>query len=332
MSASPPRNWRAFVARHLFVYLAVLAGVVVAVSAVFARDELTAALTAFDARWLPVVLGLTLFNYALRFVKWGLLLRAAGIHVPTAANARLYFACLAMVVTPARLGELYKLVFLRKLHGVAAARSLPPLVLERITDALAVLALVAVQPFGPRMAPVAVLVAMSACVALAALLARPTPRRVALGALGRLPLLRTRRARLEEILEGHAALLRARHFGPAMALSVGAWWAECVGLVVLCQALGASLGLLDGTWIYALSTLVGNLTFLPGGLVGTEASLLALLRNADVSEAAAIAATALIRGATLWFAVLLGLGVTVVFRRRLRWDEVTAEAAEQPRD
>ena len=91
----------------------------------------------FDPAWLPAILGLTLFNYGLRFWKWDLLLRASGLRIPLASNARLYFACLAMVVTPARLGELYKLVFLRKLHGVAPARSLPPLVLERVTDAAA---------------------------------------------------------------------------------------------------------------------------------------------------------------------------------------------------
>lgn len=328
-STSAVPKWRALVARHLFTYLALLAGVVVAVSVVFARDELAAALEAFDARWVPVVLSLTLLNYGLRFLKWELLLRAASIEVPRAANARLYFACLAMVVTPARLGELYKLVFLRKLHGVAASRSLPPLVLERITDALAVLALAIVQPVEGPFALLAVLVAVVAIVVVADVLGRPAWRARVMGLLGALPGLRSRRARIDDLLTGHADLLHVRHFAPAMAFSVAAWWAECVGLVILVEALGSSLGLVDGTWIYALSTLLGNLTFLPGGLGGTEVSLLALLQSAGIDEAAAVAATALVRGATLWFAVVLGLLVTMIFRRKLRWDEVTAEAAAQ---
>jgi len=72
------RAWRSLIARHLFAYLAVLAAGVVVVSAVFAREDLASALQRFDARWLPVVLGLTLLNYGLRFLKWGLLLRAIG--------------------------------------------------------------------------------------------------------------------------------------------------------------------------------------------------------------------------------------------------------------
>ena len=325
-SAAHSPRWRALVARHLFLYLAVLAGVVVVVSIVFAREELGRALGSFDIRWLPVVLGLTLINYGLRFSKWVLLLRGGGVEIPHAANARLYFACLAMVVTPARLGELYKLVFLRKLHGISAARSLPPLVLERITDALAVLALVAAHPAFGLPALLTVPLAVGLLIAIAAVLGRPAGRELALGFMDRLPVLRSHRARVATLLHGHADLLHTRHFGPAMVLSIAAWWAECLGLVILCGALGAALGIVDGTWIYAASTLLGNLTFLPGGLGGTEVSLLALLRNAGIEEAAAMAATALVRGATLWFAVVLGLLVTVVFRRRLRWDEVTAEA------
>jgi hypothetical protein len=38
-------------------------------------------------------------------------------------------------------------------------------------------------------------------------------------------------------------------------------------------------------------------------------------------------ATLLIRAATLWFAVLLGLTVTLLGRRRLHWSEVREEAA-----
>lgn len=324
---SRPRSWRTFVARHLFAYLAALAAGVVLVSAVFARDELALAWKGLDVRWIPAVLGLTLFNYALRFWKWDLLLRASGVRVPVVPNARLYFACLAMVVTPARLGELYKLVFLRKLHGVAPQRSLPPLVLERVTDAFGVLALIAVQPVSGAWAPLAVLAVLSAVMVLGWLLARPRWRALLVGVGRRVPGIRDRIDRFEDLLAGHAELLRPVHLGPALLLSALAWWAECLGLALICLALGSPIGVVDATWIYAFSTLVGNLTFLPGGLVGTEASLLALLTRQGLDEAAGVGATALVRGATLWFAVLLGLAVTLVFRRRLQWDEVTAEAS-----
>jgi uncharacterized protein (TIRG00374 family) len=70
--------------------------------------------------------------------------------------------------------------------------------------------------------------------------------------------------------------------------------------------------------IYASTTIVGALSFLPGGLGVTEGAMTMLLVRGAVGldGAAAFDATLLTRLATLWFAVLLGLGCLVVARRR----------------
>jgi len=53
--------------------------------------------------------------------------------------------------------------------------------------------------------------------------------------------------------------------------------------------------------------LVGALSFLPGGLGGAEATMVALLILNHVDQPQSVAATILIRLATLWFAVVLGV-------------------------
>ena len=60
-------------------------------------------------------------------------------------------------------------------------------------------------------------------------------------------------------------------------------------------------------FIYALSMLVGGLSFLPGGLGSAEAVMIALLILKGMAMPTAVAATVFIRLATLWFAVLIGL-------------------------
>jgi uncharacterized protein (TIRG00374 family) len=62
--------------------------------------------------------------------------------------------------------------------------------------------------------------------------------------------------------------------------------------------------------------LVGALSFLPGGLGGTEASMVALLMLNNVAQSQAVAATVLIRLATLWFAVALGVIALSMAERR----------------
>jgi uncharacterized membrane protein YbhN (UPF0104 family) len=83
----------------------------------------------------------------------------------------------------------------------------------------------------------------------------------------------------------------------------------------------------------------GALAMLPGGLGVAEASvtamLLLLIDDPAFTRADAAAATLIIRFATLWFAVLVGVGSLVALRRRERhrpvadavtprWPETTA--------
>ncbi|MFY7867368.1 lysylphosphatidylglycerol synthase domain-containing protein, partial [Roseateles sp.] len=61
--------------------------------------------------------------------------------------------------------------------------------------------------------------------------------------------------------------------------------------------------------IFGAAVLGGALTFLPGGLGGTELLMLTLLTTAGLQASSAAAATAVCRLATLWFGFFLGLSV-----------------------
>ena len=86
-----------------------------------------------------------------------------------------------------------------------------------------------------------------------------------------------------------------------------AWLAESWGFAILLGALGHPLPLATAFSIYAFSMLTGAVSFLPGGLGGSEAAMIVLLRLAGVPIGIAVSGTLLIRLATLWFAVLLGI-------------------------
>ena len=92
-------------------------------------------------------------------------------------------------------------------------------------------------------------------------------------------------------------------------ISIGlvAWGAEGVAFYYIMHVLGSDLTLQGALFIYAFSMLVGALSFLPGGLGGTEATMVALLMLHNIPQPQAVAATVLIRIATLWFAVALGI-------------------------
>ena len=317
---------RIFLSRHLFAYLAALALLVVVLAFFLARQPLHESWQVFDRSLILPVLALSLFNYFLRFLKWDFLLKSLKIRVPVVSNARIYFSCLTMVVTPARLGEIYKLVFLRRNHGHSIQSTTPALLVDRITDAFALM-LLALAGIGrgqknlqPRM--LALLLLTLLC---GVLLGRPRVQQMLLRLLHKIPWTAKRADALSESLRDGARLFSTAKLIPALLMSLGAWFAECVGLYLILVGLGTPLPLMQASWIYAGSTIAGNLTFMPGGLVGTEAVLFGVLRQTGIPSSSATAATLLVRGATLWFAVLLGLVVTFTSRRDLRWKELREE-------
>ena len=72
------------------------------------------------------------------------------------------------------------------------------------------------------------------------------------------------------------------------------------------QWMGADVPMAFAVFVYALAMLAGAISFMPGGLGGAEAVMVALLMWKGMSGADAVAATVLIRLATLWFAVAIG--------------------------
>ena len=75
--------------------------------------------------WLiaPILL-LTCFNYGLRWVKWELYLRVLDLPRPSRwESVNVYLSAFSMSVTPGKLGELIKAVFMRRLTGAPVART-----------------------------------------------------------------------------------------------------------------------------------------------------------------------------------------------------------------
>ena len=62
--------------------------------------------------------------------------------------------------------------------------------------------------------------------------------------------------------------------------------------------------------------LSGALSFLPGGLGGAEAAMIALLVAGGTVVGTAVLATLICRAVTLWFAVVLGIGAVLIMGRR----------------
>ena len=245
-------------------------------------------------RWelFPLALLLTTLNYALRFWRWERYLARVEIDVPLARSLSIFVAGLTMTITPAKLGELLKCGLLRRSFGVPVRRSAPVVLAERVTDATGVVLLAVVAGAGTRDWTLLV----AAVIAVAALVA-----------VVRSPLL-DRFAFFGEAAAASRSLLTVPLLVAMTLLSAVSWFCESLAAYVCVRGLDLDLSLADTVVVFSLGSLAGAASFLPGGLGVADASMIGLIRVlGDVPRAAAAAATVLIRLATLWYGVALGL-------------------------
>ncbi|WP_317705864.1 lysylphosphatidylglycerol synthase transmembrane domain-containing protein [Methylomarinovum caldicuralii] len=270
--------------------------------------EVLAVFRQVEGPGLAVLLGLSLTNYLLRFLRWQLYLTALGHRPPVGLSALIYFAGFALTTTPGKAGEMLRGVFL-KARGMPYVSSTAAFVSERLSDvvAVALLALAGVGRLYPPGEPL-VKYGLAAIAAGLVLLAGAGRLRRWHDKLQRHPgrLLRFGRHLLGLVLDTrqcHHPLL----LPPATGLGLLAWFAEGYAFYLLLHWLGYdAIDLVIACAIYALAMLAGAVSFLPGGIGGAEAAMTLLLLWVGVGQADAVAATLLIRLTTLWFAVALG--------------------------
>lgn len=272
------------------------------------------------------VLGLTVTNYLLRFAKWHFLLGRTGARVSPGASLGVFLSGLSMGITPGKIGELLKSYLLKQTHDIPMARTAPVVIAERITDLLALMLLCLVGVFTYTTEPGFRWLLALAGVAVLGLTVVLASRRLMRGTAGlcaRLPLLRRIAPKIDVFADSISALLSAGPLALTTGLSVLAWLCECVGFWLVIRGLtGVSAPLQLAIFIYAATTVLGALSFLPGGLGVTEGGMtLLLMRMAEgVSRSSAAAVTILIRLCTLWFGVVVGLVALAIYRRRISGD------------
>lgn len=307
--------------RSILISLALGLLVVIALGLASDARAVAASFGAFDWTALPAVLGLTLFNYALRWLKWDYYLRRMGMGdgVSYYDSVLLFTSGMVMAVTPAKVGEVLKSALLKRINGTPITASAPIVLAERITDGLAMLLLMAAGlTLYPPARPAFVALLVITVIGLLVVQSQPLVARL-LALLERLPLGGKIAPRAATVYDSSRRLLSWRLLSVSTIISIVSWFGECAALYYVLVGLGVTGDdlLLKATFVFAASTLFGLVSFLPGGLGVSEASstgLLVLL--VPMAAGPATTATIIIRFCTLWFGVSLGVIALAQFGRR----------------
>jgi len=272
---------------------------------------------------IPILL-LTLLNYFLRFLRWQYFLSVVNLSkkLKWQESLKIFLSGLSMTITPGRAGEIIKAYFLKKILKNHFSETVPIVLIERLTDGLAALFLMAggllIYKYG---IPVFVL-AITFSFSFLFILQQRKLSLAILSLLGKVFFLKKYISFLSRFYETSFVLVRWKHVLVAISLGFLAWGAESIGFYLVLTGLGITPGinlLFTAFFIFCFAGMVGFATLLPGGLgvsEGTTTGLLMLFLF--LNRSTAVAATLIIRMLTLWFGVGLGAIALISLLKKYR--------------
>ncbi len=270
-------------------------------------EDTRKALFRISAAELGILLLLSIVNYLTRAIRWHILARALAIPVGLGQNTIFFLGGFALTLTPARVGELIRLRWIKRATGLGMMQSTPMILGDRAADLAGVALLLLVAAIFSYGSESGVYWAVGLAVALAFF--ATNPRFMAWG----VTLLWRITGRFHRFFAGlRRAAKRLSAFAPpkislpVLALSGVGWFAEAYAFYLLLAWLGADIPLWTAVVIFLFAMLGGGASGMPGGLGGAEGAMLVLLTLQNVPLDIALAATLVIRATTLWFAILIG--------------------------
>lgn len=300
------------------ILFAVIVYLLMAIYADF--DELLKAIESFNWIYLVLLIILTTIGYFIRFFKWNYFLKQAQVKIGLKDNLFVFFSGLAMIITPAKLGEIWKGWLIKEINGEDLGKTVPVVIVDRFTDliSLLLLSLLGFLYYEEGMCILAIFL-----IIFFGFIIIIKSKRLSNYLLTFLERRAGKYSR--DIKTMHYTFQETMSFKNLLSMSllgVLAWFFECLGLYMVVQGFGDHISLMLSIFIFSFASLAGAVSMIPGGLGVAEATLSGLLKLFGLSSTIAIGTALIIRFGTLWYGALLGVVVYLIFKNRIKTEKL----------
>jgi len=278
---------------------------------IFDENSIISILLSIDIHTWLMILALSLVNYYFRFLRWNKYIFSFipnGERLTKTQNFIIYISGFAFTLTPGKAGETVRSFYLSK-YNIEYKNSLGAFFSERLLDLLVILLIsffslpLLLENIKIDEWPILIIV-FSAMALISIFIIFYQFDIVAKLSFKWINFVINK---IQDIFNASKFLFSKDLFLISLFFGSIAWLAEAFALFLIINDIFPDFDLiLIAMGIYALSVLAGSLTFLPGGIGGTEAVMVLLLSLIGIDYISAFAITIICRAATLWFAIILG--------------------------
>ncbi len=304
---------------HLGTWLSVAVGLgaVAALIVLFNPARVGHALAHFELALIPLIVVASLGYYVLQGVRWQFLLRDAAIRLPMSGTVLLNLAGQATTLLP--LGELTRAVLVAQAAEADFGDVLATVTVQELIYTLLLIVLAVPGLFEFHLSPAIPFAALAAaCLALGVLTVPPLFRRIH-GLVTRIPGLARFAGPLDQLQQETVELLHRPDTAGWSLISVLQAGAMVTAFWLVVTAIAPStLSWPEAASIYAIASIAGAISLIPGGIGASEAALAGLLIAGGLTPAGATGVALMQRLADKGLATVSGFAAYAVARPRYR--------------
>lgn len=301
----------------IIIFFAIIIYIAMGVYVDFEKLSLT--ISHFRWQYFLLLIFLVTIEYFIRYIKWDIFLKIAGVRLDPKESLFVFFSGLSMIVTPGKLGEIWKSWLIRDISGDELSKTLPAVIMDRLTDVVSLILLSFTGIFYYRDSmSLLIILSLSCAVFYIAIRSRTISRKMKTFIEKRFGKYTNNMQLMHEIMN---KAMEPKVFVSLSMLNALAWFFECMGFYYVIMGFGQSMNISLSTFIFSFSSLAGGVSMIPGGIGVTEAGVSGLLMLNGISPAVSVGAALILRMGSFWYGAILGFTVYVLFKRRIIKDK-----------
>lgn len=265
-----------------------------------------------------ILIGIALFSLGafIRSFRWILMLRHMKIKIPLKQNIIIYFTGYTFSLTPGKLGEGIRSKYLKDDHNIPVEKSFPTVFSERYYDVIGVISIVFIMTGFVEQNPI-VYISLVLLVFFYFAAKKNNATKI-LSPLKKIKKLSNFTKKVLISMDTLEVLLKPKIFLKSSIITIIAWGIEALAVFFVFLSFDINIGVEKASSLYVITSFIGAASFLPGGVGGTEGSMLGLLLLDGFSYNEILGPVLVTRFLALWYMIMIGITFTFIYRTYAR--------------
>ena len=261
----------------------------------------------FKINYLPLILFFVSASWIPLIIKWHFLLKNSEVDIPLTKSIAVWFAGVAFEITPGHVGVLMKSQILKTSSNISRTKTVPIIIIEKAYELIGAILASVIGIIILGMEFYLIIIAISGLVVIFFFMYHKPASELFFDRITKLKFFSKYVENISEFYEVVKKSTNVKAATICILLALTYWFMVSAAAYYTLIAFDVNiLDYLKVLAIYTTSSLLGAISFIPGGIGVTEGSIAGLFTLNGIDVSTALILSVMIRVLILWFSVCVG--------------------------